>query len=408
MKIRRRDGDRNQNASYDIGKAGIKYITFGDYFSSGEIRGDTDSYLESQVLWLEEFDRFVCGAFPEAKGINIGLPSLFFHNIKYLVDCVVLTSRIISRFIEMAKPSKIWYMPEIYGEDKIKRWNWFNFGKSSFYRLTPLICEKNNIPFKELNFEYGSDYPAAGDEEGSAGSAQRSILLKKSLLAGLRDIKRWLLRYRCLFNSSTLSGDEKVVNVFQEIITEKGSPFEEKYLLEEFKKSDLFKENTLILTDDVLLAYLHLATKIKENCFNEWGIAKWPTITPKRMTDKVYLVLKRAEEPLHFTEITKRINNVKFDDKVAYPATIHNELILDKKYVLVGRGNYALTEWGYKPGVVSDVIEEILKEENKLLTREEIIERVSQARIVKRSTVILALMNKNKFKKTSKGYILNS
>ena len=106
---------------------------------------------------------------------------------------------------------------------------------------------------------------------------------------------------------------------------------------------------------------------------------------------------------MHFTEIAKKINETGFDHKKANPATIHNELILDKKYILVGRGIYALAEWGYKPGVVSDVIQEILKEAKLPLSREEIIEKVMAKRLVKRSTIILALMNKNKFKKTATG-----
>jgi hypothetical protein len=69
----------------------------------------------------------------------------------------------------------------------------------------------------------------------------------------------------------------------------------------------------------------------------------------------------------------------------------------------VGRGIYALTEWGYKPGVVTDVIKEVLTEAKAPLSKEEIIERVLAKRMVKRSTVILALMNKDTFKKISSG-----
>ena len=203
------------NASCQLDKAGISYVTFGDFFSSGKIRGDADKYLESQVLWFKEFDRFICDIFSEAKKMQIGLPSLFFHNIKYLVDCLVLTSKIVRRFIEMTKPSKIWYVPEIYGEDKIRRWNWFNFGKSSFHHLTPLICKKDNIPFEELKFECESSFSAAGDEESAMDSVLgRNIALKNNLLAELRSIKKRLSRYSCLFNKPMLNGDKKAANVF--------------------------------------------------------------------------------------------------------------------------------------------------------------------------------------------------
>jgi DNA-directed RNA polymerase delta subunit len=161
------------------------------------------------------------------------------------------------------------------------------------------------------------------------------------------------------------------------------------------------------LNEGVVEALLIVSKKLEPNPFNEWGLADWSMISLKRMSDKIYLVLKKKEEPMHFTEIAEKINEIGFDKKKANPATIHNELILDDKYVLVGRGIYALSEWGYKPGVVAEVIVEILKEAGEPLSREEIIEKVSKKRMVKRSTIILALMNKERFKKVAGGYILN-
>ncbi len=105
---------------------------------------------------------------------------------------------------------------------------------------------------------------------------------------------------------------------------------------------------------------------------------------------------------MHFTEIASAINENAFDGKVAYAPTVHNELILDTKYVLVGRGIYALAEWGYKPGNVADVIEEVLKSEGPL-AKDQIIDKVLNKRNVKRSTVYLSLMNHPLIKKNDKG-----
>ncbi len=102
---------------------------------------------------------------------------------------------------------------------------------------------------------------------------------------------------------------------------------------------------------------------------------------------------------MHFNEITEKINDIKFDKRKAYSPTVHNELILNKKYVLVGRGIYALKEWGYQPGVVSNVLEDILKNEESSLTREALVQKVLERRIVKKNTIHLALTNRNKFKK---------
>jgi len=109
---------------------------------------------------------------------------------------------------------------------------------------------------------------------------------------------------------------------------------------------------------------------------------------------------------LHFREIADYINKADFDSKKAHPATIHNELILNDKFVLIGRGIYALTEWGYQPGTVAEVIVELLKESEKPLSKGEIVRKVLDSRMVKKSTINLALTNKNKFKKLENGSYL--
>ncbi len=168
---------------------------------------------------------------------------------------------------------------------------------------------------------------------------------------------------------------------------------------------DLLVEKAGINLDEkIMLARLRVSKKIKNNVFGHWGLSHWNTISPKRMNDKIYLVLKQHGKPLHFTDIAKLINEMKFDTKVAYPATVHNELILDKKYVLVGRGIYALSEWGYKRGVVADVIAEVLKSAGgRAMGRDEIVDAVLKQRIVGKSTIHLALTNKTRFQKNADG-----
>lgn len=197
------------------------------------------------------------------------------------------------------------------------------------------------------------------------------------------------------------------VDAMVKIIEEYGEPMKLEDLIDTAQKKVMLHDDWNDKYEAVLMNYLDVTKKIEENKFNEWGLAHWSTIRPKRMNDKIYLIMKKEGKPLHFTEIAKRINEASFDTRIAYPATIHNELILDGKYVLVGRGIYALKEWGYKPGVVLDVIKNILSESKTPLTRDDIIREVLKNRIVKRSTVVLALMNKKYFEKDSDGnYIL--
>ncbi len=156
------------------------------------------------------------------------------------------------------------------------------------------------------------------------------------------------------------------------------------------------------INEDILLNYIQPSKKIMENPLGEIGLAQWKSIIPKRMSDKIYLVMKKFNKPMHFKEITEEINKMNFDKKIAHPATIHNELILDDKYVLVGRGIYALKKWGYEAGKVSEVVEKTLKEFGSM-TKEELINKVLEKKIVKKTTINLAIANNKNIKKGKDG-----
>lgn len=111
-------------------------------------------------------------------------------------------------------------------------------------------------------------------------------------------------------------------------------------------KSQVFPDKAELINNNKILYSLMQAIKnLERNKYGDWGIANWGEISPKTVNDKIYLILKHAGEPLHFTEIAKKINEMKFDKKTANAATVHNELILDGRYVLVSRGTYGLKEW---------------------------------------------------------------
>jgi len=111
-------------------------------------------------------------------------------------------------------------------------------------------------------------------------------------------------------------------------------------------KSQVFPDKADLINNNKILYSLMQAVKnLEQNKYGEWGIAGWEEIKPKTVNDKIYLILKHEAKPLHFTEIAKRINEMKFDKKTANAATVHNELILDDRYVLISRGTYGLKEW---------------------------------------------------------------
>ena len=133
-----------------------------------------------------------------------------------------------------------------------------------------------------------------------------------------------------------------------------------------------------------------------------WGLAKWPTVNPKNIRDKIYVILENNKEPMHFADIAKAIKDSDFKRKNVTIQAIHNELIKDSRFVLIGRGIYALSSWGYKKGIVSEIITDILKKADTPLTREEIVKQVLHARKVKETTILLNLQNKKLFKKVDK------
>ncbi len=136
---------------------------------------------------------------------------------------------------------------------------------------------------------------------------------------------------------------------------------------------------------------------------NRWGLEKWPMVNPKNIRDKIYVILYEREKQMHFSEIAKAIQDSDiFRRKDVTTQAVHNELIKDKRFVLVGRGTYALKEWGFKKGTVSDVIADVLKKAGEPLHRDEIVKRVLKRRFVKETTVLLNLQGKKQFKRTAK------
>jgi hypothetical protein len=135
---------------------------------------------------------------------------------------------------------------------------------------------------------------------------------------------------------------------------------------------------------------------------NRWGLIKWPMVNPKNIRDKIYVILHENGKHMHFNEIAEAIKDSAFKRKDVTTQAIHNELIKDKRFVLIGRGIYALKEWGYEKGTVADIITEVLKKAGEPLHRDEIVKRVLKSRYVKETTILLNLQGKPQFKRVAK------
>ncbi len=157
--------------------------------------------------------------------------------------------------------------------------------------------------------------------------------------------------------------------------------------------------------EEVIKRWLAISHKIDKNPLGEWGKTNSPNVNAKGMRDYAFLVIRKHGSPIHFKEVAKAISQ--YFDKKAHVATTHNELIKDPRFVLVGRGLYALAEWGYMSGVVKDVIKKILDKEGPL-TKDKIIEKVLKERYVKENTIMVNLQNSKYFKKDKEGKYQNA
>jgi len=141
----------------------------------------------------------------------------------------------------------------------------------------------------------------------------------------------------------------------------------------------------------------HLAT-----LNGRWGLIKWPMVNPKNIRDKIYVILHESGKHMHFNEISDAIKKSDFKRKDVTTQAIHNELIKDKRFVLIGRGIYALKEWGYEKGTVADIITKVLKKAKEPLHRDDIVKEVLKSRHVKETTILLNLQGKPQFKRVAK------
>ena len=158
--------------------------------------------------------------------------------------------------------------------------------------------------------------------------------------------------------------------------------------------ADLYKD------EEIITRWLGISKAISKNPLGEWGKSSSPNIHTRGIKDYAFLVMRKHGSPMHFREVADTISKT-FGKKTHY-ATCHNELIKDSRFVLVGRGIYALAEWGYKAGVARDIIKDILKREGPL-SKDQVVEKVMKERYFKKNTILVNLANLKYFKKNKNG-----
>ncbi len=161
-----------------------------------------------------------------------------------------------------------------------------------------------------------------------------------------------------------------------------------------------------LLSATMVASVLDFGNAFVETDDGRYGLATWRDINPKNIHDKTLFVLRKLRTPMHFDRITEEIKQAKFDAKPVTVQAVHNELINGKEFILIGRGIYALAEWGYVSGTVSDVIRTVLQKADGPLERERIVEEVLKQRRVSENTILINLQEKTKFRRSGERYAL--
>lgn len=197
------------------------------------------------------------------------------------------------------------------------------------------------------------------------------------------------------FWSNQKDADKKAVEVLNSLageIEKKGKPISKDEFLN-------LAQTTMNMSEKEAISYLEISKRIQSDIDGNIGLAEWPEIKPKGVRDMAYLAFKKHGKPVHFVEIASLIDSFGYNDKKTHPQTVHNELIKDPRFILVGRGTYGLAEWGYKPGTIRQVIQTILKESNQPLEKDEIVKKVLEQRLVSKNTVLMNLSNRQLFER---------
>ncbi len=189
--------------------------------------------------------------------------------------------------------------------------------------------------------------------------------------------------YENLSDDELVSESELVARFLEEV----------KALSEQYKNEEIAKR------------WLAMSKTISRNPLGEWGKSTSSSIKTRGVKDYAFLMMRKHGSPMHFREVAKAVAAT--FDKKCHTATCHNELIKDSRFVLVGRGIYALSEWGYKSGVVRDVIKELLKK-NGPMSKEDIVDQVMKERYLKKNTILVNLQNSKYFKKNKQGLYITA
>lgn len=284
--------------------------------------------------------------------------------------------------------------------------------------------------FKKLRLSKKSDSFSQLAEKavkiiGQNGGFCDRELLKKSLVSDLDQIKKNQLMF-ILNSSADLSYNKGTIEIKGFWYLEKITKPLRVYQIHDFLVK-FFRQQRAALNETEIIGFLEksawkrffqdnfaleklrmilvLSRGIGRNIMGQWGIKNWRSISERGTKEKAFLILKKYQEPYHFSRITELINK-HWKAKIALSQTVHNELIKDRRFVLVGRGMYGLRDWGFEEGTVKEIIIQLLKKNQGSAEKKEILSRVLEKKRVKKTTILVNLADRKFFKKEGDKIIL--
>ena len=196
-----------QYAISQFEKHGVPYITLEDFYTSGEIRGDTDLFLNEQLDWFDTFDDYIAKLYHDAARMEIKLASLYYYWIKYAVDNIILTSKVLKKFIAATHPQKVFILCKKAASDKLEHILSFRNMESTYSLLINIACTSEGIEFERLTL-------AQQNESGHKNNLNRFQPLIPVLKEKFRNTRSFYYNYTNLRQPLLGSFQEKKVRIF--------------------------------------------------------------------------------------------------------------------------------------------------------------------------------------------------
>ena len=268
---------------------------------------------------------------------------------------------------------------------------------------------------KDMQQAKYKDRYAATFEEVAATLRKAGSMKREDLLLDLLEAKDavnhalFLLTLGDQFYNQRETQDFYAFWTLREDMVQKARPWHQRLLsFFQKKKSPVAEQELRLLHGKEVFLYLEISKLIEKSPDGRWGLKTWSEVNPRGMRDKAYLALKQQGNHLHFKEVASAIAKLQENltlqkKKAVLPQTVHNELIKDPRFVLVGRGTYGLSDWGLKSGTVKDVMRSILANNGKTMPKAKLVGETLQRRQVKLSTILLNLQDRRYFLRNQDG-----